>query len=702
MARQAHSPQNGSVAMPRGLGRVERNQNPKPLSTQRDGGPTGTQKRSTFADIVDEEIAQERRRKLLRKPDWAGLEMQQPIELVFPGQSQASSGRLWSDTGPRRSGAILSPRLGANEPRTRAFHRSHQNHAGPLRRAAKVPPIQITIGSQSITDATSSQILQDPEMPKLKAHRLSVLPHTGELSSGSERRNGKSGSSNSRLHGDSMLLASNDRTHVQTMNPRADVADSRHRQYGQDKPEHSVHASSDIYEPIPRRTRISTILQRSPSAKSTDSESINVEVGRPKRGLPSEIADNERWMNRLLPEDNLVIPLTRGSSLLESSIPRPSISPGISERHSQVDLGTIEKPEASSLGSSCSATGKHAIALEMARSNHNVARSMSRNVSGSYSMQQARMLDITSGQDVDLIRQQYTDLGDNFPRHLKHAKTLDDTPSWFRNPQAEHDKPRHLDKRQSSVSAGDDNTQWMKFIFGDHNDDFDSRAYQEAAHDAAKDIKPSQSSGSSDELPMTDIGFQCAAMAHNPVYPTIMTDGDQRTTSDYANASLIATKGSESSPILQSGGRQPFFEKPGRDKSTCFGFQTSPNSASRVYSQSMEAQNMSVPGVASDMATAGDSIATSSPKYSFRFSAPQMFMGKLAILGATPSEMAPPPLPSKARKRKAKGLRTKKIYERRPDIRALPDFIDDPIEEFEEPKNPGPVYSRKVPGIRGS
>jgi hypothetical protein len=92
-------------------------------------------------------------------------------------------------------------------------------------------------------------------------------------------------------------------------------------------------------------------------------------------------------------------------------------------------------------------------------------------------------------------------------------------------------------------------------------------------------------------------------------------------------------------------------------------------------------------GPESDKATAGGSAISDSFQPSFRFALPQTFVGKLAATGAKPQKMPIPSVSAVWGKRGGrrmggeKGCRRKKSYDGRTDIRALPDFDGDPIEE---------------------
>lgn len=318
-----------------------------------EGGPSVQNwNHCSLADIVNEEKAREKRRRLLMKPDWAGLEMQQPIDLSFPGHIQASSQRLWgkpNTTTPGPANKLEAAKC--YNVRKLKDTRARQVSIPPSQ-VDRISPIRIHIGSQSITNGTDSdwQLMEDRTKLPVSATQRGV----GASSAGSLRPRGRQplDSTNYSLPGTDTSFRP-----VAAISQHHVFEDAGRHLYQHEQPKHVVYASSEIYEPTPRRTETSAILYRSPSLKSNSGESVHAEIGRPNRRNSSEVADSKRWLNSLGPLENLVIPLARGSSLLDSPPYRPEISPGISETSSKLDFNSIEKPKTSTVESSSLTAG---------------------------------------------------------------------------------------------------------------------------------------------------------------------------------------------------------------------------------------------------------------------------------------------------------------------------------------------------------
>ena len=93
--------------------------------------------------------SQRKRRKLLGKTDWAGLSLQQPLELTFPGIRQP--GQVWGkQSDPRRP----------SQARLRHTHAANQKYAdiipGGKQQRPLSPRIRVQIGSQRRSHGTDS------------------------------------------------------------------------------------------------------------------------------------------------------------------------------------------------------------------------------------------------------------------------------------------------------------------------------------------------------------------------------------------------------------------------------------------------------------------------------------------------------------------------------------------------------------------
>ncbi|KAI1477425.1 hypothetical protein F4774DRAFT_196358 [Daldinia eschscholtzii] len=182
-----------------------------------------------------------------------------------------------------------------------------------------------------------------------------------------------------------------------------------------------------------------------------------------------------------------------------------------------------------------------------------------------------------------------------------------------------------LDKHQSKAQSLDDDTIWMKFAFSDDSDELEAKVFAEAVHQAAAELHPSDTPPNSNDTTKTLATYGNNSFASN-------MEQDESIPSGYSDGSQMATHGtvaSESAP--------------------------------------------------SNIATAGStSITESEPR--FRFVQPRTFIGKLADLNGATAEVSAL-LPHGRKKR---GRPKKKIADGRTNIRRLPDFDGDPIEEFED------------------
>lgn len=169
------------------------------------------------------------------------------------------------------------------------------------------------------------------------------------------------------------------------------------------------------------------------------------------------------------------------------------------------------------------------------------------------------------------------------------------------------------------VHPVDDNDAWMNFVLDGDDEDLEAKAFTEAAHQAAAELLPSDNFTSTIDI--------------------------------------TETYGS-----LDRG------EKEGDD------LHLSGSSESHMATQGTLDSEM----VSSNLATTG-STTTAESESRFRFSQPRTFMGKLANSNIT---IRQEPVHASHRRGKKRGRPQRKATDGRTDIRQLPDFDGDPIEEF--------------------
>ncbi|KAI0538603.1 hypothetical protein GGR58DRAFT_286040 [Xylaria digitata] len=230
----------------------------------------------------------DRRRRLLEKPDWAGLRLQEPLDISFPGQIYAT--RRWTRAATRPGERAPS------ELRNYAAAHEEKRHRR-LRRSS----MRIQIGSQEIQPsiATGSQLGLKPG-----AFELARTPRNNLVSDDSrglpppERG----------LYGYQSLDSDDSSRTSTTSLGKSEV------------PVNVRYASTVIQEPAPCRTTIFQV-PKWVSSSSEDGRSMQVEIEEPVRSVPpSQESEQERWKDWVMCEESLNIPSCS-----------PSIRPGTSQ-----------------------------------------------------------------------------------------------------------------------------------------------------------------------------------------------------------------------------------------------------------------------------------------------------------------------------------------------------------------------------------
>lgn len=643
--------------------------------------PTAGRKRPMLADVVNEEEMQEKRRRLLTRADWTGLEMQQPIDVIFPDQTQNSGRALWGKRDDSRQRGIPKRKseVSPERPTSTIIQADRSLNVG-----THVYPLRIQIGSQTVTNASSSStqaMREEPRLPIRRAHIDSMLPPARKLRSNQDIFHQSPGSSGLGSQDFLGIAATNRRYRHRSSPQQRGLEEIQRRDCKHDGPEHAAYASSEVYGPIPQRAEISAILHASPSILSTDSESIHAEVGRPKRRALSEVADNERWLCHLVPSDDMIIPLTRGSSLLDSPRFRPTVSPGISELPSQADISTTEIPKATSL-SYTSSTSEKLLDNEKEELIHVVELPPVDDLHKKHLNKPQASISNVDSIATDDDHSNNLNGRDLLPHALVHRRQSHNNSVTYSSTKFQD---RAGKDGSFSVPVDDDNAAWMGFLFGEENDNFKSNTFLQAARDAAKELKPSESSGYSERI----ISGCPRTQKHNDTDLNVDSPTTEQTSyglgsSDCPSASHTSIRGSDSSPELHS------IRTPQSHDTTDV---IVTDSLDLVTSNLSAANTSSLDGILSgtesNQATAGSSVVAETVQSTFRFAAPQTFVGKLAALGARSGEVAPPRHPvvhsrdnqGRVRTRRGPRRRKKRNPDGRADIRALPDFDDDPIEE---------------------
>ncbi|KAI0179585.1 hypothetical protein GGR52DRAFT_312679 [Hypoxylon sp. FL1284] len=254
----------------------------------------------------------EKRRRLLDKADWAGLDLQQPIDITFPGQLQPASGPRWRTVDRPKAHHVQRSR---KVRRISPFEASQPVHTRPMK---------IQIGSQEIQPAwgTSSQ-------PGAKRYSLAPQPLAGS----SLRSNTISSPAPSQARQLYVTTGSSGGISQIHKGPRS----GRAREYSNgsplttstellipEEPTHFSFASSVIQEPVPLRASNFHVLGWSPS-RSESRGSLQVEIERPAEPFSlSQHHDQERWKNLAMGSSSYLTDEHRTGS--QTGIPSTSIN----------------------------------------------------------------------------------------------------------------------------------------------------------------------------------------------------------------------------------------------------------------------------------------------------------------------------------------------------------------------------------------
>ncbi|KAI0880266.1 uncharacterized protein GGS22DRAFT_197674 [Annulohypoxylon maeteangense] len=521
----------------------------KPLSS-----PLLGEKRKRAPNVSDDSEYQlsicEKRKRLLDQEDWVGLNLQQPIDITFPGQLHPYVGSRWSKSGRTKPPTAQRRRNPPSSPRLE------------VARESRDLPVKIQIGSQEINPSTSTV-----------SRRYSLAPHP--LASSSQIRSNPI-SSPQPSHARHRYMAPT-RNNMSPQIPKdilygttGDHCSTYSREPVRspvlEEPTYIVHSSSIIHEPVPCRKHSNfMVLDWSPTpSEPEDWGSMQVEIERPARPAPSQEADQEFWKD-LVPSssDNLPIDISANNYqvLALSSTPETNVLP--SNLHSRLPSYDISSEPAAS------------ISYQFPDSSTNS----------------------NSGSQIAACRHDAIMLLKNEPSHQK-----------------------------TSIQPEDDNSAWMKFVFDDDSEELEAKAFMEAAHQAAAELVPSDSSRS----------------VMNSIETSTACGVDSFDQDEEENDSACLLRLGENDVATQG--------------------------------------VLDLEGGSSNIATAGSTTVTESESR-FRFAQPRTFVGKLSDSNTTATQNST--LVSCHREKK-RGRPKKKAADGRTDIRQLPDFDGDPIEEFED------------------
>ncbi|KAI1808956.1 hypothetical protein F4811DRAFT_7164 [Daldinia bambusicola] len=490
--------------------------------------------------------SREKRKRLLDKEDWVGLSLQQPIDITFPGQVQTSTGSRWSKVGHPRAHTTRKRRVYSDASQLGAYYDLNG------------PRLKIQIGSQEILPTVGTSSQSGTKRYSLMPQPVTGLPRTSNIASSRELSQTKQpyvvpkGSPLSQIPKDERdgIAREQGTTYLKPVE----------KAVSPEKPTHIVYSSSIIHEPAPRRADCFTVLRWTPSG-SEDQDSMQVEIERPARSLPSsQEADQEVWKN-------------------------------------WASTSSIVQPASNST--------KSPIAIS----------SVSSRTSGLPSHLQRRLpsYDISSEAEIS-------------PNYLHPVPNTDDQePQFSLHENCHLSSQRKPENHQYKAQSPDDNDIWMKFAFSGDSDELEAKAFAEAVHQAAVELLPSDTPSNSYDTTETLATYGNNSFINN-------ADQDESIPSGHSDKSQIATHDTVASELAPS-----------------------------------------------NIATAG-STSVNESESRFRFVQPRTFVGKLAGLDGAAvgvSSLVP-------HNKKRRGRPKKRTADGRTDIRRLPDFDGDPIEEFED------------------
>ncbi|KAI0479672.1 hypothetical protein F4859DRAFT_444362 [Xylaria cf. heliscus] len=491
----------------------------------------------------------DRRKRLLEKSDWAGLGLQKPLDISFPGQVYAT--RRWTRV-------ARPPERTPNEPRKHTVSCGGERYE-PLKRSS----MRIQIGSQEVRPSVGTGSQSSTQRCTLELKRQACMPRHDLVSENGHHVN----ASEPQGYGYASIAADD--------NPRVSLAQID----GPDTPVNVVYSSSVIHEPAPRRSSDFHVLQWSPSS-SEDRGSMQVEIGQPIRPVPpSQESGQKKWKNWVFDNDTSNHPSDSPLPVMDAAEIHTEQS-----RSSVLALPSYLQPRLPSLHLSSETDLAPTTELSECISTGN----------------------ITGSHDIPQDTQCPLERHDLLPS-TRQCRT-----------------PKRPDNQD------DLNNAWMKFAFSDEDgsEELLMNAFTEAAHQAAVELRPSDTSGSIDEY--TENTATCITELSSICHGSEC----DATSYEYSSESHMATKGTTGSETASS--------------------------------------NIATVGPAKEL-----------PRNSTRFIMPKAFIGKYSKTdeaSITRHSVANIPIGGRKGRRK----RRKIVADGRPDIRNMPNFEGDPIEEIDD------------------
>ncbi|KAI0811583.1 hypothetical protein GGR55DRAFT_107993 [Xylaria sp. FL0064] len=214
----------------------------------------------------------DRRRRLLEKPDWAGLRLQEPLDISFPGQIYAT--KRWTRAASPRETVLREPRRHAT-PNEEELYKRRERQSMRIQIGSQVIQPSIETGSQP---STSRHTLNTEPSAHVSHHKLKSRTKTQCSEGGTDRH--RAAASNDNFRASPTFLGDHE------------------------APFNVVCSAPVIHEPAPRRIFTSQ-TQQWLSSSADNRQSMEVEIERPIRLVPSsQESEQQRWKDWVVCEES--------------------------------------------------------------------------------------------------------------------------------------------------------------------------------------------------------------------------------------------------------------------------------------------------------------------------------------------------------------------------------------------------------------
>nr|XP_036589555.1 uncharacterized protein CTRU02_00309 [Colletotrichum truncatum]KAF6801560.1 hypothetical protein CTRU02_00309 [Colletotrichum truncatum] len=717
------------------------------------------------------ETLESKRRRLLQKKDWAGIDVQKPLSMQFPAHGSQTKHKIWGFCGKRPIGEYLdaSRTNGLLESVSRPRFQRHMNaHVG-------APSIRIRIGSDNIRFGDSSQHSFGNSHRKyssekatsnssrgpacVKAHRSQEYPHHSMYNRQSPRSQHEMTLSSNwqERHHKASLVSDDSPSTAMLQSPLHDQQTiSKHFRRG-NQSRRIDKAPSIIHQPVPQRLS-QLIIGNRPCVIGSDTFGSTIgEVGHNPLSVvvPSE-NDKLVWQPMLAAMEGYSNVAKQQSCVGVAVGPR--ISPGVSQvprvgsdvpdtnrefihgpridsiqRHTPRELRDLapNHEQVAKIVQQGPIRNEHLEAFDQADFD---SKSSEISISSSPSTQHAKdnppvLQDLDRAIELSSVHKQEIAAGFNSNTRGFYPQTsivtgdpdasrkqrsdkkglnkwVDSQESIPENTPSISDKPSINKSGHANVTEailGSTEADWMNFIFGDDIDEVREAAFQKANQDAARSLRSSSSVsrdpsqdfeassmpkdtkvaaiyGASVPQRKDEVGFTTSTppfdsyldhmISRNPFPPSYSPDSDLGLLSVLVRAEetdVTQHPRHHNHCVLEMQSPQPRISESTTAQVGSSSFKTASTSESTADVASVSVQPPTSE-VDEDLV---------SP---FTFIQPQSFVGRLAN---SASGLRRPPQPAveiKKHKKRGRPKKLKKASDGRADIRALPNYDDDPID----------------------